>query len=110
MINDHLLLYSLKSQSQSALGTKKFSEVIGPLLKDTQVRNFIDILCQATSGLGASEVQAAYMVRAFNQLYQEGCKLEYPIGGGPSIVNALVKGLRKNGGRLILHKTVEKVR
>lgn len=70
---------------------------------------FVDTLCKATSGIGLDDVVASYMVRTFNQLYQEGSRLEYPLGGGQGVVEAVVRGLRKKGGLLALNSRVAQV-
>ncbi|CAG9462229.1 unnamed protein product [Pedinophyceae sp. YPF-701] len=91
------------------VGSRRFGDIVRPLASDPRIVEFIDVLCRATSGIGMDEVNATYMVRAFNQLYQEGVSLEYPIGGGQAIVSALVRGLRRAGGRLSLRCTVDNV-
>lgn len=36
-------------------------------------------------------------------------QLDYPIGGSATLVNTLVKGLNKHGGKLVLNTYVEQV-
>ena len=45
----------------------------------------------------------------FSEWYKPGCLLEYPLLGTEAIVDALVRGLQKFGGRLALNSHVEKV-
>nr|XP_043621905.1 prolycopene isomerase 1, chloroplastic isoform X2 [Erigeron canadensis] len=78
---------------QGALGATKllrpFSEVVDSLgLKDPFIRNWI------------------YM---FAEWYKPGCSLEYPLGGSGAVVDALVRGLQKFGGRISLRSHVENI-
>lgn len=41
--------------------------------------------------------------------YKPGCVLEYPLGGSGEIVNALVRGMQKYGGRLSLKSHVQNI-
>lgn len=45
----------------------------------------------------------------FAEWYKPGCSLEYPLEGAASIVDALVRGLDKFGGRISLQSHVEKI-
>ena len=45
----------------------------------------------------------------FAEWYKPGCKLEYPLGGSGAIIDALVRGMEKFGGRLALNSHVEKI-
>lgn len=45
----------------------------------------------------------------FAEWYKPGCCLEYPIDGSAGIVDALVRGLKKFGGRLSLESHVENI-
>lgn len=45
----------------------------------------------------------------FGEWYKPGCMLEYPVGGTAAIVDALVRGLEKFGGRLSLGSHVEEI-
>lgn len=48
-------------------------------------------------------------VYMFGEWYKPGATLEYPMGGTGAIVDALIRGLEKHGGRLCLNKHVEEV-
>ena len=41
--------------------------------------------------------------------YQPDCCLEFPRGGSQAMVDALVRGLEKHGGRLLLRSHVEEI-
>lgn len=45
----------------------------------------------------------------FAEWYKPGCCLEYPLHGSAAVVDALVRGLQKFGGRLSLRSHVDKV-
>jgi len=45
----------------------------------------------------------------FAEWYKPGCTLEYPIDGTGAVVEALVRGLEKFGGRLSLKSHVENI-
>lgn len=42
-------------------------------------------------------------------VHQEGSTVDYPVGGGRTIIEALVRGLEKFGGKLLLRAHVEEV-
>lgn len=50
-----------------------------------------------------------YQVYMFGEWYKPGCVLEYPCGGTGAIVDALVCGLKKHGGRLALNTHVDSI-
>ncbi|RWW48624.1 hypothetical protein BHE74_00045286 [Ensete ventricosum] len=88
-----LLKSFIQMGPQGALGATKllrpFSEIIDSLeLKHPFVRNWV------------------YM---FAEWYKPGCVLEYPLKGSGAIVDALVQGLKKFGGRLALGSHVDKI-
>ncbi|HEY9764249.1 MAG TPA: NAD(P)/FAD-dependent oxidoreductase [Trichocoleus sp.] len=79
-----------------------FSRVMERVVHDPFVRNWLDLLCFLLSGLPASGTSAAEMAFMFAEWYKPGVKLDYPLGGSGAIVNALVRGLEKFGGRLLV--------
>eukprot|EP01018_Ginkgo_biloba_P023710 Gb_39487 [translate_table: standard] len=128
----------VKMGPQGALGATKllrpFSEIIDSLnLKDPFIRNWLDLLCFLLSGLKADGTLAAEIVSSkdvslfplpvcmlnapqipcpvymFAEWYKPGCVLEYPLYGTGAIVNALVQGMEKFGGRLALGSHVEEI-
>lgn len=50
-----------------------------------------------------------FQVYMFAEWYKPGCCLEYPIHGSGAVVDALVRGLQKFGGRLSLSSHVESI-
>jgi len=45
----------------------------------------------------------------FTEWYKPGCLLEYPLHGSGAVVDALVRGIQKFGGRLVLGSHVEEI-
>lgn len=45
----------------------------------------------------------------FAEWYRPGVKLDYPKGGSEGIINALVRGIEKHGGKVVLKQHVEQV-
>lgn len=43
----------------------------------------------------------------FGEWYKPGCTLEYPVGGVGALIDALVRGIEKHGGKLSLNSHVE---
>jgi hypothetical protein len=59
-----------------------FSELVDSVVTNRELRRFLDVLCQGTSGAAASGIQADYMVRAFAEMYQPGESLVCFVGVG----------------------------
>ncbi|XP_030955357.1 prolycopene isomerase, chloroplastic [Quercus lobata] len=99
---------------QGALGATKllrpFSEVIDSLeLKDPFIRNWVDLLSFLLAGVKTNGILSAEMVYMFSEWYKPGSCLEYPLHGTGAVVDALVQGMKKFGGRLSLGSHVEKI-
>lgn len=98
-------------------GAAEASKLIGPFselvkstgVKDPFVLNWLDLLSFLLSGLKADGTLAAEIVYMFGEWYKPGCVLEYPMGGTDAIIQALIRGLEKFGGRLSLSSHVEEV-
>ncbi|XP_027921200.1 prolycopene isomerase, chloroplastic [Vigna unguiculata] len=104
----------LQMGPRTALGATKllrpFSEILDDLqLKDPFIRNWIDLLSFLLAGVKANAVLSAEMVYMFAEWYKPGCCLEYPLHGSAAIVDALVRGLEKFGGRISLQSHVENI-
>ncbi|XP_010414806.1 PREDICTED: prolycopene isomerase, chloroplastic [Camelina sativa] len=99
---------------KGALGATKllrpFSEIVDSLgLKDPFIRNWIDLLAFLLAGVKSDGILSAEMIYMFAEWYKPGCTLEYPIDGSGAVVEALVRGLEKFGGRLSLKSHVEHI-
>lgn len=103
-------LPALLSAGPAALGlTGPFSKVIEGRIKDPFIRNWLDLLCFLLSGLPADGTIAAEVAFMFNEWYRPNSCLEFPIGGSQAMVDALVRGLTKRGGKLLLNTHVDQV-
>ncbi|XP_058097667.1 prolycopene isomerase, chloroplastic [Magnolia sinica] len=109
-----LLKSFIQMGPQGALGATKllrpFSEIIDSLeLKDPFVRNWVDLLCFLLAGVRSNGTLSAEMVYMFAEWYKPGCSLDYPLHGSGAVVDALVRGMQKFGGRLALGSHVENI-
>lgn len=93
----------------SNLSTANFATIVNRVVEHPDLKSFVNVLCQGTSGLGSDDILASYMIRAFNRLYQPTSQWEIPKGGSQSIVDALVRGLEKFGGKLHLKSRVKRI-
>ncbi|QLE59460.1 NAD(P)/FAD-dependent oxidoreductase [Nostoc sp. TCL26-01] len=89
--------------------TGSFSPIMDGVVSDPFISNWLNLLCFLLSGLPASGTNAAEMAFMFADWYRPGVALDYPVGGSGALVNALVEGLEKHGGELLLGAHVERV-
>ncbi|BAY20721.1 amine oxidase [Calothrix sp. NIES-2100] len=89
--------------------TGAFSKIMDGVVKDPFIQNWLNLLCFLLSGLPADGTSAAEVAFMFADWYRTGVKLDYPIGGSGALVDALVQGLERQGGKLILGAHVEQV-
>ncbi|MFN6562031.1 MAG: phytoene desaturase family protein [Nostoc sp. ChiSLP01] len=89
--------------------TGPFSRVMDGVIKDQFTQNWLNLLCFLLSGLPADSTIAAEVAFMFADWYKPGAVLDYPIGGSGALVDALVQGLQRHGGKLILGAHVEQV-
>jgi carotene isomerase len=76
-------------------------------VSDPWVRRLIDLECFLLSGLKAHGTIAPEVAFMFGERSQSA--VDYPIGGGKAIVDALVRGLEKFGGKLRLNAHVDRI-
>lgn len=76
-------------------------------VKDDWVRRLIDLECFLLSGLKAHGTIAPEV--AFMLGERDRAAVEYPVGSSGAIVDALVRGLQRWGGKLRLRAHVEKI-
>ncbi|TBR57662.1 all-trans-retinol 13,14-reductase [Westiellopsis prolifica IICB1] len=81
--------------------------VIDATVKDPWVRRLIDLECFLLSGLKAHGTIAPEVAFMLGERTRAG--VEYPVGGSGAIVNALVRGLERWGGKLLLGCHVEQI-
>lgn len=89
--------------------TGPFSSIMDGVVSDPFIRNWLNMLCFLLSGLPANGTSAAEVAFMFADWYRPGVMLDYPVGGGAEIVNALVRGFEKHGGKLLLRSHVEEI-
>ena len=88
--------------------TGPFSQIMEDV-EDPFIRNWLNLLCFLLSGLPAEGTSAAEMAFMFADWYRPGVVLDYPVGGSGALVGALVRGLERHGGHLMLDAPVEQV-
>lgn len=89
--------------------TGPFSRIMDSVVEDPFIRNWLDLLCFLLSGLPANGTSAAEMGFMFADWYRSGVVLDYPVGGSGALVEALVRGLERYSGKLMLNAHVEQV-
>ena len=88
---------------------KPFSTVMDGVLRDQFLRDWLDMLCFLLSGRKADGTITAEIGFMFNEWYRPGAALEFPVGGSGAIVDALIRGLEKAGGRIMLSAPVDEI-
>lgn len=89
--------------------TAPFSQIIDEVVSDSFISNWLNLLCFLLSGLPASGTSTAEVAFMFAEWYKPGVVLDYPVGGSAGLVDALVRGLQKHGGELMLNTHVQQV-
>lgn len=89
--------------------TGPFSQIMDAVVQDPFIRNWLNLLCFLLSGLPADGTSAAEMAFMFADWYRPGVKLDYPIGGSGALVEALVRGLERHAGQLMLNAHVDQI-
>jgi len=89
--------------------TGPYSNILEENVTDPFIRNWLDLLCFLLSGLPANATIAAEVAFMFADWYRPGVKLDYPVGGSGALVDALVRGVTKNDGKLLLSAHVSEI-
>lgn len=90
--------------------TKPFSFILDNAnVKDKFARNWLDLLCFCLSGLPADGTITAEMAMMMGEFYDPDAIMDCPKGGAKSIVDALVRGIEKRGGKIFLNQPVDKI-
>jgi len=76
---------------------------------DKFLTDWLNALAFSLSGLEADGTMGAAMAYTLADLHREGACLDYPRGGGGELIEALVRGVEKHGGKLHLGKHVEEI-
>ena len=89
--------------------SRPFSEVLDQCgVTDAFLRNWLDMICFLLQGATTKEAPTTLMAYMLSDFYCDGVVLDFPKGGTKSIIDALVRGVRKNG-ELRLNAPVAKV-
>jgi hypothetical protein len=86
-----------------------FAPLVERHLRDPFLRHWVELLCFLISGMGTADTNAAAMATLFAEWFRPDACLEYPRGGSPAVVQALVRGLERHGGQLRLGARVEQL-
>lgn len=89
--------------------TGPFARIMNDTVSDPFIHNWLNLLCFLLSGLPADGTSAAEMAFMFADWYRGGTVLDYPLGGSGALVDALVRGLERHGGKLMLNAHIEQV-
>jgi phytoene dehydrogenase-like protein len=86
---------------------KSFASLVDQEISDPFLRHLCDFDAFGLSGMDAGGTPLAEMHFMFCERFQ--ASVDYPIGGSQAIVSALIRGLEKFGGKLILGAHVDSV-
>ncbi|MBW2314095.1 MAG: FAD-dependent oxidoreductase [Deltaproteobacteria bacterium] len=84
-----------------------FAWLVDQEITDPFLRRLCDFECFGLSGMDAGGTPLAEMAFMFRERFR--MSVDYPIGGSQAIVAALVRGLEKHGGKLVLGAHVDSV-
>lgn len=84
-----------------------FGDLVERTVRDPWVRRLLDVECFLLSGLKAKDTVAPEMAFMFGERSQS--VVDYPKGGSGAIVDALVRGLERYGGKLRLGTHIERI-
>jgi len=86
---------------------KPFSWLVDQEITDPFLRRLCDFDSFSLSGMDAAGTPLMEMHFMFKERFQ--ASIDYPLGGSQALANALVRGLEKHGGKLLLGAHVESV-
>ena len=88
----------LATLAQGQKLNEPFSNVMEEMdIKNDFVKNWLDMLCFLLQGLPAAGTMNAVIAYMLADWYRPGVTLDFPKGGSGAIVDALVRGVEKNG-------------
>lgn len=79
------------------------------MVTDPWLRRFLDLECFVLSGMLAKDTITAEMAFMFHERNSPGATIDYPLGGSEALIDALVRGIEKNGGRVELRAHVDEI-
>ncbi len=89
--------------------TGPFSKVVDRVVTNPWLRKFLDLECFVLSGMLAKDTICAEMAFMFMERNSGRSSIDYPLGGSKAIVDALLRGIAKHGGRVELRAHVDQV-
>jgi phytoene dehydrogenase-like protein len=89
--------------------TKPFQSIVNGSVTDSFTRNWLDLLCFCLSGMPASGTITAEMAMMMGEFYEVGALMDCPKGGARAIVDALVRGIEKQGGAIYYNSHVQEI-
>lgn len=90
--------------------TKPFSTIIDNAgVENEFIKQWLDLLCFCLSGLPADGTITAEMAMMMGEFYDPDAVMDCPKGGAKSIIDALVRGIEKNGGSVFVNSHVDKI-
>jgi phytoene dehydrogenase-like protein len=96
----HRLEERMKQTPRGEDFMKPFSWLVDQEITDPFLRRLCDFDAFSLSGMDAGGTPLAEMHFMFRERFQ--ASVDYPLGGSQAIVDALVRGLEKHGGKLVL--------
>lgn len=89
--------------------TGPFSKIVDRCVTDPWLKSFLDLECFVLSGMLAKDTIAAEMVYMYRERNGGHSTIDYPVGGSSAIVDALVRGIKRYGGKIMLRTHVDQV-
>jgi phytoene dehydrogenase-like protein len=89
--------------------TKPFQKILDQsgIQSSSFTQRWLDLLCFCLSGLKADGTITAEMALMMGEFYEDTATMDCPKGGAKAIVDALVRGIEKQGGSIFLNSAVE---
>ena len=90
--------------------TKPFSAILDDAgIENAFARNWLDLLCFCLSGLPSDGTITAEMAMMMGEFYDPDAVMDCPRGGARAIVDPLIRGIEKRGGKIYLNSHVDKI-
>ncbi len=97
----------LKNLSAARQLRRSFAWLVDQEISDPFLRRLCDFECFSLSGMDAGGTPLSEMAFMFRERFR--MSVEYPLGGSQAIVDALVRGIERHGGKLMLATHVDSV-
>ncbi|KAG2487619.1 hypothetical protein HYH03_013758 [Edaphochlamys debaryana] len=100
---------ALQTAFVAPLLTGPFSALVDKHVTHPWLRAFLDLECFVLSGMTARDTLCAEMAFMFAERNLGRSAIDYPMGGSRAIIDALIRGLTKYGGKIQLRSHVDHV-